>query len=116
MVARQLSGQGVDSECLDGASLGFHAYGWTVFDETLPALPALRHLELLLHRERAHTKGHPGPRDTSGGEKISSPGLSYSEPSGFRGNSWVCEFQSAHDGVNACAVPTSGFGRSVVKL
>ena len=41
----------------DCASLGFHACSWTVFDQTLPAL---RHLQLLLHWERRHTRpGRP---------------------------------------------------------
>ena len=53
-------------------------------------------------------------RDSSGSggghRSASRHGCVAVSPSGFRGNAWVCEFQSVHDGVNACVVPTSGLG------
>ena len=44
----------------------------TVFDQTLPAL---RHLEPLLHWEWQHTSSRTASWDSSGSEKISRPGL-----------------------------------------
>ena len=71
----------------------------------------LRHLELLLRWERphAHTQGGAASWDSGGSEKISPPGLRCCEPSEFRGNAWVCEFQSTQDGGNTCVVSPSGF-------
>ena len=68
----------------------------------------LRHLEPLLRWERLHT--HPGPRSGTGSKEIRRSGLRCCEPSVFRCNAWVCEFQSNQDGVKACVVRPSGFG------
>ena len=79
-VARQLSIQRVDSECLGCAGLGFLVFSWSVYDQPTPAL---RLLEPLLHWERPHTP--PGPR-SNGNKDINLPGLRSCESSGFRGD------------------------------
>ena len=61
-------------------------------------------------RGHTHTQGGAASWDSGGSEKISPPGLRCCKPSGFRGNAWVCEFQSTQDGVNTCVVSPSGFG------
>ena len=74
--------------------------------------PAQRLLGLLLHWRRRHKNilGGATPWDSSGGENNSRPGLRCCEPSGFRGDAWVCEFQTPHHSVNACAVSPRSFG------
>ena len=71
--------------------------------------PAPRLLERLLHREEA-THTSRAAIHSSGSENISPPGLRCCKPSGFCGDAWVCEFQSAHHSVNACAVSSRSFG------
>ena len=82
--------------------------------------PALRLLEPLLHWRRPHIQNGAASKDSSGSENISRRGLRCCEPSGFRSDAWVCEFQSTQNGVTACVVSPSGFsgaaGFSVLKL
>ena len=82
--------------------------------------PALRLLEPLLHWRRLDIEGGVVFKDSSGSENISWFGLRCCEPSGFRSDAWVFEFQSTQNGVTACVVSPSGFsgaaGFSVLKL
>ena len=48
--------------------------------------------------------------DSSGGENISRPGLRCCQPSGFRGDTPICECQTTHHSENACVVSPRGFG------
>ena len=57
-----------------------------------------------------HIQGRTASGDSSGGETISQPGWCFCESLGFRGDSWVREFQSSEDGVTARMVASSGFG------
>ena len=57
-----------------------------------------------------HIQSRTASWDSSGSEEISRPGLRCCEPSGFRGDAWVCEFQSTQNCMNASAVPSSGYG------
>ena len=50
-----------------------------------------------------HIQGGATSWDSSGGEEISQR-LRCCEPSGFRGDAWVCEFHTAHHSVNASVV------------
>ena len=57
-----------------------------------------------------HIQGRTASGDRSGGENVSRPGLRSSEPSVFRSNARVCQFQTAHHSVNAGIVSSRGFG------
>ena len=59
---------------------------------------------------RPHIQGGAASWDSSDGEHIGRPALRCCEPYGFLSDAWVCEFQSAHHGVNACVVSSRGFG------
>ena len=58
--------------------------------------------------DHAHIPGRTACRDSSGGGNISRPGLRSGEPSGFRSNARVCNFQAANHSVNACVVSSRG--------
>ena len=60
-------------------------------------------------QDATHVNSRAASWDSSSGEKIKRPGLCFCESSGFRGDAWVCESQSSHDGVNASMVRSGGF-------
>ena len=96
-----LSRPGDDTRCLDRAGPGF------LFSSVRFCDPKQLMLRLL---GLTHSQSRASSWDSSGGEKISRSGLCFCESSGFRGDSWVRESQSAKHGMNANMVPSSGFG------
>ena len=107
------SRQEVDGACPGYGMLGFHSCSWTVCDQMTPA-PRFWSC-FCIGRGHAHVQGGPNSWDSSGSENISQPGLRCCEPSGFRCDAWVCEFQSAHHSMKACVVSSRSFGGAAVR-
>ena len=62
---------------------------------------------------RALVQSRAASGDSSGGGKISRFGLCFCGSSGFRGDPWIREPQSAQDGVDTSRVSSGGFGGAV---